>query len=60
MSIYYKKHTLKICNGVCIQEDGFVTGCSILSDDMLESILDFQILPNYMKERLHQNLPEVN
>lgn len=41
-----------------IQEDGFVAGCSILSEEMLESILDFQILPNYMKERLHQNLPE--
>lgn len=41
-----------------IQEDGFVAGCMTLEEDMLESILDFQILPNYMKEKLHQNLPE--
>lgn len=41
-----------------IQEDGFVAGCMSLEEDMLESILDFQILPNYMKEKLHQNLPE--
>lgn len=43
-----------------IQEDAFVAGCGILSEDMLDTILDFQILPNYMKEKLHQKLPEFN
>lgn len=42
-----------------IEEDEFVAGCMTLPEDMLEYILDFQILPDYMKEKLHANLPEV-
>lgn len=66
-STSFRLYLFVICGGLIykdmfsgqIQEDGFVAGCMSLEEDMLESILDFQILPNYMKEKLHQNLPEV-
>lgn len=41
-----------------INEDEFTQGVMSLPTSVLEGILQFQVLPDEMKERLHQNLKE--
>lgn len=42
-----------------MNEDQFVTGVrNAVSEDMLREALMFEVLPTYMKERLHNELPE--
>ncbi|KAJ8319433.1 hypothetical protein KUTeg_004524 [Tegillarca granosa] len=41
-----------------IDEESFARVMFNVPSETLEQVIDFQILPNYMKERLHQNLPE--
>ncbi|KAK3089578.1 hypothetical protein FSP39_004784 [Pinctada imbricata] len=41
-----------------ITEDQFVRGCQQVPRNLVDDALNFELLPSYMKERLHQNLPE--
>lgn len=44
-----------------MNEDQFVTGVrSVIPNDTLQDLLLFEVLPSYMKERLHSQLPEFN
>ena len=42
-----------------INEEQFVQGCMKVPRNLVEDALNFELLPSYMKEKLHQNLPEV-
>ncbi|XP_060074865.1 THO complex subunit 1-like [Ylistrum balloti] len=54
------KHIDKKNTGL-MNEDQFVTGVrSVIPGETLEDILNFEVLPTYMKERLHSQLPEFN
>ncbi|OWF56527.1 uncharacterized protein LOC110446688 [Mizuhopecten yessoensis] len=55
--IVYKHMDKK--NKAMMTEDQFVTGIrNVVPDDTLEDLLLFEVLPTYMKERLHSQLPE--
>ena len=41
-------------------EEQFISGMQRnIPQETLEELLTFEILPNYLKEELHRNLPEV-
>ncbi|XP_033747001.1 uncharacterized protein LOC117332222 [Pecten maximus] len=54
------KHIDKKNKGL-MNEDQFVTGVrSVIPEETLQDLLLFEVLPAYMKERLHSQLPEFN
>lgn len=42
-----------------VNEDNFLNGCLKLPQPLLEEALNFELLPSYMRQELHNKLPEV-
>lgn len=42
-----------------VNEENFLNGCLKLPQPLLEEALNFELLPSYMRQELHNKLPEV-